>query len=25
VRCYGEHVGATHWELGEHIRNLLGT
>jgi hypothetical protein len=25
VRCYGEHVGGTHWDLGEHIENLMGT
>jgi hypothetical protein len=25
VRCYGEHVGGTHWELEEHIRNLMRT
>ncbi len=26
VRClYGEHVGGTHCELGEHIENPLGT
>jgi len=24
VRCYGKHVGE-HWELGEHIGNLMGT
>jgi len=25
VTCYREHVGGTHWELGEHIGNLKGT
>jgi hypothetical protein len=25
VRCYGEHLGGMHWELEEHIRNLMGT
>ncbi len=25
VRCYGEHVGGAHWELGEDIQNLMGT
>jgi hypothetical protein len=25
VTCYGEHVGGTHWELGEYIGNLKGT
>jgi len=25
VRCYGEHVGGTHWEIGEHMGNLVGT
>jgi hypothetical protein len=23
VTCYREHVGGTHWELGEHIGNTL--
>jgi hypothetical protein len=25
VRCYGEHVGGTHWEIGEHMGNPLRT
>ncbi len=25
VRCYGEHVGGIHWELGQQIENMMVT